>query len=152
MCHQEKKLELNFSKSKKSKGGYQTCCKECLKDKFLLYRETEEGREKVNESSRKHREKPLSIWKKYQEGAKKRGRVFELTLEYLTGYIGKPCFYCGDPLRIPGIDRLDNDKGYTVENTVPCCSICNFMKYRYSPDLFIVKCKKISENLGKSDD
>jgi hypothetical protein len=27
-----------------------------------------------------------------------------------------------------GIDRVDNSKGYTPENTVPCCKICNKIK------------------------
>jgi hypothetical protein len=27
-----------------------------------------------------------------------------------------------------GIDRVDNEKGYLVENCVPCCFTCNSLK------------------------
>ncbi len=32
--------------------------------------------------------------------------------------------YCGDTNRI-GLDRIDNSKGHTKDNTVPCCYECN---------------------------
>lgn len=48
------------------------------------------------------------------------------------------CFYCNRfPKRISktiftfkynGLDRMDNTKGYTLENTVTCCSPCNYLK------------------------
>jgi len=41
----------------------------------------------------------------------------------------KPCFYCGqNPSGLGvGLDRINNDKaiGYTKENVLPCCVICN---------------------------
>ena len=36
----------------------------------------------------------------------------------------QPCVYCGDTERI-GCDRLDNTKGHTKDNVVPCCYDCN---------------------------
>lgn len=45
------------------------------------------------------------------------------------------CVYCGlTPAN--GIDRFDNNKGYSVENAKPCCSQCNFAKRMQTADEF----------------
>lgn len=31
-----------------------------------------------------------------------------------------------------GIDRIDNNKGYTIDNVVPCCKMCNQAKNDYT--------------------
>lgn len=36
----------------------------------------------------------------------------------------KSCIYCGDTKRM-GCDRIDNSKGHTKDNVVPCCYECN---------------------------
>lgn len=43
-----------------------------------------------------------------------------------------------------GIDRIDNALGYTLDNIVPCCRTCNFMKQTSNQKDFINKCKQIS--------
>ena len=35
-----------------------------------------------------------------------------------------------------GIDRIDSNIGYTVNNCVPCCTICNHMKNDLTTDEF----------------
>ena len=42
----------------------------------------------------------------------------------IENIINKPCYYCGDTHRI-GCDRIDNSKGHTKDNVVPCCFECN---------------------------
>jgi hypothetical protein len=44
---------------------------------------------------------------------------------------------------INGIDRIDSNKGYFVENCVPCCSDCNIAKMEKSIEDFILHCRKI---------
>ena len=34
------------------------------------------------------------------------------------------CNYCGETNNI-GCDRIDNLKGHTMNNCVPCCQLCN---------------------------
>jgi hypothetical protein len=53
------------------------------------------------------------------------------------------CHYCGIiPSRVNkefvynGLDRIDNSKGHTDENTVPCCTDCNYSKRDRSLDDF----------------
>lgn len=45
--------------------------------------------------------------------------------------------------KIFGIDRTDNSTGYILENCIPCCDICNYMKNDLSKDKFIYKISKI---------
>ena len=66
------------------------------------------------------------------------GRRFDLTRGQFSELASKHCHYCGcapsakkgqAPWRLRnGVDRVDNSIGYTVENCVPCCTNCNFMK------------------------
>jgi hypothetical protein len=53
-----------------------------------------------------------------------------LSLEEYTNLISFPCDYCGGVLPAwgYGLDRKDNALGYTLENSVPCCTRCNTMK------------------------
>ena len=49
-------------------------------------------------------------------------------------------------LKINGIDRIDNNIGYTNENSVPCCKTCNFAKNILSESQFYLWIKKIYEH------
>lgn len=73
----------------------------------------------------------------YVHGAKKRGHAFNLTKEYTIALFLQPCYYCGvsaQPLN--GIDRVDNTKGYSETNCVPCCKVCNRAKFNMNIDQF----------------
>lgn len=37
------------------------------------------------------------------------------------------CTYCGN-INDLGLDRLDNSKGHTKDNTVVCCKLCNSLR------------------------
>lgn len=45
-----------------------------------------------------------------------------------------------------GVDRVNNDLGYTLENCVPCCGACNSMKMQLSRAEFLERVKRIYEN------
>ena len=62
-------------------------------------------------SSYKHKDKVNSL------------DVCDYTIDEMLEVMVKPC-YCGDTHRI-GLDRIDNSKGHTKDNTVPCCYECN---------------------------
>ncbi|HEC67150.1 MAG TPA: hypothetical protein ENI23_17875 [bacterium] len=44
-----------------------------------------------------------------------------------------------------GLDRVDNKKGYELENCVPCCKICNSMKMTMDKDEFLKHIKRIAD-------
>lgn len=73
-----------------------------------------------------------------------RSRGYEWTLDddkamdIMTG----PCLYCGIlPVDcVHGLDRMDNSRGYTPENTVGCCGTCNKMKKCLDAHTFVDRC------------
>ena len=64
--------------------------------------------------------------------ARKRGKAWMLSHEEAFSLITQACTYCGFTPEWPenrvGIDRVDNLKGYEVDNCVPCCFHCNSAK------------------------
>lgn len=62
--------------------------------------------------------------------------------------IQNPCHYCKKE-NIPnkhtnGINRLDINKSYSLENCVSCCTECNSMKEDLSLDMFINQCCSVA--------
>jgi hypothetical protein len=80
------------------------------------------------------------LFGQYVWNAKARAISFELTKDQTFCLMKLPCHYCGvEPYAIAGkmnwsqfiyngLDRVDNTMGYTKENVVPCCEICNRAK------------------------
>lgn len=81
----------------------------------------------------------------YRYNARKRGYDFDLTIDDFEKLVPSNCFYCGE--KSNGIDRWDNTKGYTIDNSLPCCGSCNFIKRTDTPIQFINKITKIYETL-----
>jgi hypothetical protein len=96
------------------------------------------------------------LYRRYKSGASKRGLPFLLDLEQFLEVATKCCHYCGRKpsqlaiteragsrkaiygnLLYSGVDRKDSSLGYTLENTLPCCRICNRAKSNLSYEIFI---------------
>lgn len=87
------------------------------------------------------------IFRTYKNRAKYRNLSFTLSIEEFKKIIDSNCFYCNlEPDNISkeyntiysysGIDRLDNNLGYTVKNSVACCKTCNIAKNNLSTEEF----------------
>lgn len=85
-------------------------------------------------------------YRTYKSGSLKRKKEFELTFEVFSELKSRPCTYCGEISKKIGIDRIDNSKGYTIENSTPCCTICNMMKKTLDVKDFIDHITKIYKN------
>lgn len=48
-------------------------------------------------------------------------------------------------VKCSGIDRVNNDIGYTLENSVPCCTRCNVLKYTSNEDDFYSHITRVLE-------
>jgi hypothetical protein len=48
-----------------------------------------------------------------------------------------------------GIDRIDNSKGHTIDNIVPCCKYCNFAKSNLNIKEFYEWIDRVKKNLKK---
>ncbi len=94
----------------------------------------------------------------YKNSAGKRKLLFELSREDFRKLTKQPCCYCGvNPTQVSyrkrvygsnryiynGIDRIDNDKAYMLDNVVPCCGQCNMAKGSLSVDEFLCHMKRI---------
>lgn len=89
---------------------------------------------------------PLNwLFSNYRKEAKNRELPFELTREQFKTFVKQACHYCGIEPRLRhfstydrvggathahanGIDRRDNTIGYTLANSVACCTVCNLAK------------------------
>lgn len=114
---------------------------------------TEEQKEKRRENDRKryfkHRNERLDKNKRYyiansktihsryfqaKSQAKRRKKDFFISEEEYIVIITKECFYCNGFFKNPlgekggGLDRIDNSKGYTVDNVQSCCKFCNYLR------------------------
>lgn len=105
----------------------------------------------------------------YKRGACKRGLEWRLSLDQFLEIIKAPCSYCGEVPVYPnhhanrlqstgckryravfahhGIDRVDNLAGYTPENSVSCCKICNFAKGKLTSEEFKTWIIKVKNHL-----
>ena len=81
---------------------------------------------------------------KYRKNASDRKIEWEISFEEFCKYWNGRCYYCGEKIDGIGLDRVDNKKGYTIKNIIPCCSKCNYMKGTLTKQDFIARCKKIS--------
>jgi len=77
-----------------------------------------------------HLEKCYSF-SKYE--AKTKNIEFGLTFEEFVYVRENPCYYCENKLHSKtvygvGLDRIDSSKGYTIDNVLPCCYLCNRIK------------------------
>lgn len=92
----------------------------------------------------------------YKCDARKRKLEFKLNRKEFLELTQKNCYYCNIiPSQIRGkklisgifiyngIDRVDNNKGYVIENCVPCCEQCNRAKLDYTQEQFIEWIKRV---------
>jgi len=90
----------------------------------------------------------------YKYNAERRGYSFELSEEQYYKLIQEDCYICGkktDETHTNGVDRFDNEKGYTFHNSNACCGECNIMKKEMDYSIFMDKLKKIYENCLKKE-
>lgn len=89
------------------------------------------------------------LMRKYEAQARYRNLEWELSIEQFNEITKQNCFYCNrEPFQVVrlkgcngeyvynGIDRVDNRRGYIIENCVPCCGICNKAKMSMTEDEF----------------
>lgn len=84
----------------------------------------------------------------YKSRANKKDLEFSISKTEFNNITNKSCYLCNKQTTSAhknGIDRLDNEKGYTLSNIRSCCGNCNYIKRNNSYEELIEKCKKICE-------
>jgi hypothetical protein len=70
----------------------------------------------------------------YKNRASKKNLNFGLSRDEYLCLITQDCYLCGknsNSQHLNGIDRIDNNKGYSLDNVKSCCANCNYMKKNY---------------------
>jgi 5-methylcytosine-specific restriction endonuclease McrA len=94
----------------------------------------------------------------YKRNARYRGVSFKLNRSQFYMLNKSNCFYCGDkPYSIcrkyvfNGVDRVNNELGYIINNVVPCCKRCNVFKGSMSIEEFKNHVSKIYINWASNN-
>lgn len=85
------------------------------------------------------RKRPFeSLYNHFQATSKKRGLLVEISYEEFLQFTAvATCHYCGASIKWSkhsesglayNLDRIENDKGYTLDNCVVCCPRCNWSR------------------------
>lgn len=156
------KVERFVGVRKTPKGAnvpYVLCICECGSQKEVSFWDVKSGKTKtcgLNHPHYEDRSEPAfnMIYKhSYRERAIKKGLPFEITKEQFRSLAKLDCHYCGaaptsgsyrgkrgsvktgksvSQYIYNGLDRMDPQKGYTIDNVVTCCGICNHAKHTMS--------------------
>lgn len=136
------------------KGKVQRCV-EC----YEKQRKIELGRERNRNYLEEKKANLDNYLISYTQCAKTRNIGFELSNDEFQELVLMACYYCGsyNEKEVVGIDRINSSKNYSLDNCVPCCKICNFMKGTLSKHVFITQAHKIStqhliEDMSESED
>jgi hypothetical protein len=109
----ELKPVSEFGKHKGNKDGLTYYCKGCVNSRNLKFNKTIAGRWR---------------YRKYDAGRK--GREFSITQEQFEAIATTPegCYLCGTTASQLSLDRVNNLRGYTIDNVAACCWPCNASK------------------------
>lgn len=106
------------------------------------------------------------IYKDYEKKAENREINFNLSLLEFESFLFKNCYYCDlapsnththkskyikREMKYNGIDRLDNNRGYELDNCVTCCKICNRTKSSFKADDFKIWLNNLAVNYLKNN-
>lgn len=103
------------------------------------------------------------LYYSYQRNARTRKYSFDLTKEQFRELTQSNCYYCGLPpsqethiqpltnggYTYTGIDRINNDMGYTIGNVRPCCKFCNSAKGVLSEQEFYAWVLRVLTRIGE---
>lgn len=76
----------------------------------------------------RYKNKPEYRFKQSKSVAKREKREWSIEFEVYCSLIKSKCCYCKESIEEEcgkGLDRIDNTKGYSLENVVSCCGDCN---------------------------
>ena len=97
---------------------------------------------RVQKYNSEYNRKLAGKWRSIKSSSKARNLLLTLTEGEFEKLLSSLCHYCGNTNDI-GIDRVDNSLGYTLENSVSCCSKCNYMKKTLNVENFLLHIAKI---------
>jgi hypothetical protein len=94
--------------------------------------------------------KTSTSFKNLKEGAKYRNLLVAISEREYDAISRLDCYLCGKSSTDTyhnGIDRFDNDLGYTMENVRSCCTTCNMIKKDAKYEDFVAHIKKVYDRM-----
>jgi hypothetical protein len=173
-------ISLNKEVFPSKKSTYLCQCS-CGNQKIVKRSELKGSKKTMSCGCYKSSQKPpgeagFNLWlRSYKSGAKSRGLEFTLTISQFRSIVEKNCYYCGSPPKLRefssnghgpkrskeaiahaayvcnGVDRVNNNIGYTPENSITCCKACNLAKGTRGLEEFVLWVKNIYKNLELYD-
>jgi len=83
----------------------------------------------------------------YKNRCNERKINFNLSVDEFNNLLKGSCYLCGKTNineHKNGIDRIDSNKDYVIDNCKTCCKSCNYVKKEYNLDKFYNKCLRIT--------
>lgn len=130
-CRTKEYFKLHYQKNKDK-----------LQEYAWTYREA--NKELVHSKNNLYAQSIKGKFSQYKQKAKQRNIVWAITLYEFESFWQKPCHYCDDTIVTIGLDRINSVKGYTLDNIVPCCEICNKAKRNLSLKDFLQWVKRLT--------
>lgn len=127
----------------KSEGQTEKTCNTCDETFSINFFKSGKCRNCQRNYDRQLRRKN-SIKEKYRNYQYRSGGEIELSLDEFKEMVTKDCYYCGVG-GVHGLDRVDNNIGYTHDNVVTCCRPCNVAKNTGTKEEYIERCKRVAE-------
>jgi len=100
------------------------------------------------------------LYTRYINSAKQTNKLFSLNRQDFVRLVTSNCFYCGSDgeqkntgrrksvHKICGLDRINSDIGYILDNVVPCCWQCNNWKKAMKQIDFLNHVRDIARHMG----
>ena len=155
-------IQYDRSKARRSGTGlvhYWICKCECGKMKSIRHHCLTRGttkscgclnRDKIIQRSVNPDAAFNRVYRQYIHRCEHYNISFDLTVDHFYFLTQQDCYYCGaspskksyhwakdkPPLLYNGVDRKDSNVGYTMENSVTCCTTCNYAKNTLTVDEF----------------
>ena len=128
-CGKYKKID-EFYRDRSCNDGHSYTCKKCQDGRT---KSSPNRRIIIKEYRKRYYRKPEHrplIWIQQNKSRDIRSGIeFSLTLNDVKKMFDNGCKYCGETdIFLMTIDRIDNKGGHAVDNTVSCCTRCQFIR------------------------
>lgn len=154
--HKEQKAAADKKYAQEHKEKIQQYQKEYREEHKLSNAEYQKQyRIKNKDRLDEYKKAPHTRYKNYQRNAKTKDRNFDISEDEFVEISKLPCVYCGEYSDtyngepFSGVDRVDSNLGYSIDNCVPCCTTCNRMKLDLDVNDWIGKMKQIINHYNK---
>jgi len=141
-CKTKKNIEQFGFRAQNIRHGICRNCKNKQKREWA-----QNNKDKTVRYAKNHRETSRGKLTEIRASAKARNLDFDLTEKQFDDIATQACHYCNKENTTRGLDRVDNSRGYLMDNVVSCCKTCNFMKHTLGQDEFFAHIKCLYNHL-----